>query len=538
MLLFLHVVLVSAGIILTPHSAQAAGGSWALLQRSIGVSAMHMQLLNNDRVAVFDRTDFGRSNISLPGNKCRNDPSELAVKVDCSAHSVEYDVAANSFRPLTIQTDTWCSSGAVAPDGRLIQTGGFNDGDRSVRIFSPCTACDWEETRNGLAARRWYASNQILPDGRSIVVGGRRQFNYEFYPKSGGASGVFSLPFLLQTNDKEENNLYPFTHLNVDGNLFIYANNRAILLDYGSNRVVRTYPVMPGGNPRSYPSTGSSVLLPLKNFKEAEVLICGGAPTGSFLQATQQKFMAALNTCGRIKITDVNPQWAMETMPTSRVMGDMILLPNGDVLIINGAAQGAAGWEQSRSPVTTPVVYKPENRPGSRFQLQNPTNVPRLYHSTAILLRDGRILVGGSNPHVGYVFSGVEFPTDLSLEAFSPDYLSSSFRAMRPAITAPASQTKLSYGKTVTVRFQLAASLNARGVSVTMVAPSFATHSFSMNQRLIFLGFGVAPKLVSASTYEVSVSTPSSKVIAPPGYYLLFVDHVGIPSQGIWVHIQ
>ncbi|KAL2504023.1 glyoxal oxidase-related protein [Abeliophyllum distichum] len=91
----------------------AAGGKWDLLLSNIGISAMHMQLLNNDKVVIFDRTDFGRSNISLPNGICRNDPNDVALKHDCTAHSVEYDVSANSIRPLMILTDTWCSSGAV-----------------------------------------------------------------------------------------------------------------------------------------------------------------------------------------------------------------------------------------------------------------------------------------------------------------------------------------------------------------------------------------------------------------------------------------
>ncbi|GMI72155.1 GALACTOSE OXIDASE-LIKE 3 [Hibiscus trionum] len=147
----------------------AADGSWQLLQKSIGISAMHMQLLRNDRVIMFDRTDFGPSNLSLPGGKCRNDPTDTALKVDCTAHSVEYDVLANKFRALTVQTDVWCSSGSIMPDGNLVQTGGFNDGERRVRVFSPCRTCDWNEIPNGLAAKRWYASNHLLPDGRQIV---------------------------------------------------------------------------------------------------------------------------------------------------------------------------------------------------------------------------------------------------------------------------------------------------------------------------------------------------------------------------------
>nr|CAD1831275.1 unnamed protein product [Ananas comosus var. bracteatus] len=226
--------------------------------------------------------------------------------------------------------------------------------------------------------------------------------------------------------DPEENNLYPFVHLNVDGKLFIFANNRAILFYYENQTVVRTYPKMPDGHPRNYPSTGSSVLLPIKPpYTEAEVLICGGAPAGSYILAHhKKKFVPALNTCGRIKITDKSPVWTMESMPTPRVMGDMLLLPNGEVLLINGAAAGAAGWELGDDPVQTPVIYRPDGPVGERFKIQQPSSIPRLYHSTAVLLRDGRVLVGGSNPHEFYVFSGMKYPTKLSLEAFKPEYLS------------------------------------------------------------------------------------------------------------------
>nr|GEZ83864.1 hypothetical protein [Tanacetum cinerariifolium] len=170
---------------------------------------------------------FGTSNISLPNGRCRPNST------DCSAHSVEYDVASNSLRPLMVLTNVWCSSGTLMPDGTLVQTGGFADGYRV--------------------------------------------------------------------------------------NLFIFANNRAILFDYSNNLVVKTYPTMPGGQPKSYPSTGSAVLLPFQikqgAVTEVEVLVCGGAPKGAFVNANRGIFDGALDTCGRIKISDVNPQWIMETMP-------------------------------------------------------------------------------------------------------------------------------------------------------------------------------------------------------------------------------
>ncbi|KAM6544374.1 hypothetical protein CsatB_008821 [Cannabis sativa] len=529
---------------LVPAEA-AATGRWQLLQSNIGITAMHMQLLSNDKVVIFDRTDFGASNLSLPDGKCRIDSNDTVLKDDCTAHSVEYDVASNTFRPLMVQTDVWCSSGSVTTDGTLVQTGGYNDGERMVRMMKPCSSgdCDWTEIPLGLAARRWYATDHILPDGQVIVIGGRRQFNYEFYPKaSSTAKHLYSLPFLVQTNDRgEENNLYPFVFLNVDGNLFIFANNRAILLDYKKNRVVKSYPQIPGGDPRSYPSTGSAVLLPLKNLKAqsigAEVLICGGAPRGSYIQATKNNFLPALKTCARITITDPNPNWVMEDMPIARVMGDMILLPNGNVLIINGGSSGTAGWEFGRDPVLNPVVYRPDNKIGSRFETENPSTILRMYHSTAVLLRDGRVLVGGSNPHVYYNFTGVLFPTELRLEAFSPSYLDPQFSSLRPRIVLPSSQTKLSYGQKVVVRFILRGTVAQNLLSLTVVAPSFNTHSFSMNQRLLVLSVEKVTSL-GKSTYQIEATTPGSGTLAPSGYYLLHVVHQEIPSEGIWVQIK
>ena len=303
--------------------------------------------------------------------------------------------------------------------------------------------------------------------------------------------------------------------------------------------MVRTFPQVPGGDPRSYPSSGSGVLLPLKNlqskFIEAEVLICGGAPKGSYQKAAKREFLGALNTCARIKITDPNPTWVVETMPRARVMGDMVMLPNGDVLIINGAGSGTAGWEYGRDPVLNPVLYKTNNAIGSRFELQNPSHTPRMYHSTAILVRDGRVLVGGSNPHIGYNFINVLFPTELSIEAFSPSYLEPRFSNVRPRIVASTSELQ-KHGQKLGLRFQVKTTLDKNLVYVTMLAPPFNTHSFSMNQRLLVLESNKV-NIVEGTTYDIEVTMPGSPILAPPGFYLLFVVHKEIPSEGIWIQI-
>ncbi|XP_010504696.1 PREDICTED: aldehyde oxidase GLOX-like [Camelina sativa] len=510
---------------------------WEMLLPSIGISAMHMQLLHNGMVIMFDRTDFGISNVSLPGGICRYDPTDTAVKFDCTAHSVLYDVVSNSYRPLQVQTDTWCSSGAVLPNGTLVQTGGYNDGERAARMFTPCgysETCDWMEFPQYLSQRRWYATNQILPDGRIIVVGGRRQFNYEIFPRHNSRSRSSRFEFLRETSDgSNENNLYPFIHLLPDGNLFVFANTRSIVFDYKTNRVVKEFPEIPGGDPRNYPSSGSSVLFPLDETNDTnvqvEIMVCGGSPRGGFSRG----FVRATSTCGRLRLSDQNPSWEMETMPLPRVMGDMLLLPTGDVIIVNGAGTGTAGWEKARDLVIQPLIYHPFDH---LFSVMSTPTRPRMYHSSAVLLPDGRVLVGGSNPHVYYNFTNVEYPTDLSLEAYSPPYLSFTSDPIRPKILT--SDKVLGYKRLFNVDFSIPQFLTVDLLSVRIVAPSFTTHSFAMNQRMVILKLLSVTRDQLTNSYRVSALGPSTAEIAPPGYYMMFLVHAGIPSSAAWVQIE
>ena len=69
-----------------------AGGKWQLMRKNFGITAMHMQLLHNDQVLIYDQTNFGKSIISLPGGKCQNNPNDTALVINCIAHFVKYDV--------------------------------------------------------------------------------------------------------------------------------------------------------------------------------------------------------------------------------------------------------------------------------------------------------------------------------------------------------------------------------------------------------------------------------------------------------------
>jgi hypothetical protein len=520
-------------------------GTWDLLVENAGVSAMHMTTTHFSTVVMFDRTNFGPSELRLDKGRCRDNPKDLALTHDCWAHSIEYNILTNEVRPLMVMTDTWCSSGAFMENGTLVQTGGYRDGEKSIRYFSPCednSLCDWVEYEEArLSDNRWYSSNQILPDKRIIVIGGTRVFTYEFVPKSSLVEGSFSLPFLSETNKPNvENNLYPFLHLSSDGYLFIFANRDSILFDYRNNMVIKRFPTIPGG-PRNYPSSGSSAMLPLMaadGFQKVEILICGGVPEGGVEAARDGTYTDALDTCGRMVITDPNPSWAMETMPAPRVMGDILVLPNGEILIINGAEKGAAGWLLSRNPSFSPFLYKPNALLGQRFSVLGAATIPRVYHSTVNVLPDGRILVAGSNPNRGYTFTGVLYPTELRIEAYSPYYLDESYKILQPTITF-ISLSSIPYGSAFVVTFSLPGIIanGSCNIQFNIYAPSFTTHTNSMNQRLLTLS-ATNPVALLPLYYSSIVTAPPSPVAAPPGYYMLFVVNCGIPSTARWIQLR
>lgn len=204
-------------------------GQWELLLDNVGVVAMHMALTHRNTVVIFDQTEAGESGYRLRrrygsgGRRCSSSGDD-ASDSDCYAHSVEYDVSTNQIRPLRLETDTWCSSGSFLSNGTLLQTGGYGDGSRRIRYFSPCAdrRCDWTQSRRRLSDERWYASSVALPEkDRVMLVGGRRVFSYEFVPKTNSDDNSFHLPLLKRTNERRSqgNNLYPFVHLSSDGNI-------------------------------------------------------------------------------------------------------------------------------------------------------------------------------------------------------------------------------------------------------------------------------------------------------------------------------
>ncbi|KAE8688455.1 sulfate transporter 3 [Hibiscus syriacus] len=549
-LLFASVNLRNKGIAASAETNYK--GKWELFSQNSGVSAMHLILLpKTNNSLMFDATIFKTSRLKFQDPHCQNVvvPKSL-VEEHCFAHSVLMDFETTKVKPLRLKYDTWCSSGALDVKGRLVSTGGFNNGSDTVRILDKCDDCTWKEYPGTLGNGRWYATQVTLGDGRFMVFGGRDFPTYEFVPTEGKRNTknqVIDFKFLRETHDPVENNLYPFVYLHTDGNLFIFANNRSVLLNPKTNSIVHEFPVLPNGA-RSYPSSGFSCMLPItlqpdekRSVIPAEVLVCGGAAHNAFTLANLTRppvFPPATKDCGLIDISQMQKAtWKILQMPSPRILGDALVLPTGDVLLVNGAKSGSAGWENARDPNLVPVLYSVAS---SSFKELNPSTIPRMYHSTSAVLPDARILIAGSNTNDGYLDVAL-FPTETRVEKFSPHYFDPALDRFRTEIVYDKKAKRINYGMPFKLQVKGGdENLDMQKLQVNIYNPPFTTHGISMNQRMIRLGISDVKKDKDAKDVSViSLQGAPNGNVAPPGYYMLFVVYNGVPCRrAMWINVN
>jgi len=228
------------------------------------------------------------------------------------------------------------------------------------------------------------------------------------------------------------------------------------------------------------------------------------------------------------------------------------MLPDGKVLLMGGAQKGCAGGFQADDPVYSPILYDPKADAGSRWTTMPSTKIPRLYHSSAVLLPSGEVIVAGSNPAVAYSESGAvppnwptfdnhghraalnqqqhknsKYNTEYRVEIFSPPYMESDDRPI--IYDAPG---KINYTANFTINAGYSTGADVKGdVQISLIASGFHTHGLGMGMRNVQLGF----KAMANSSF--TVYPPRDATVMPPGVYLLFITSDGIPSEGAWVSL-
>jgi hypothetical protein len=150
-----------------------------------------------------------------------------------------------------------------------------------------------------------------------------------------------------------------------------------------------------------------------------------------------------------------------------------------------------------------------------QWTLAAPMHVDRLYHSNALLLPDGRVLVAGSNP--------ASKVNELRLEVYQPPYL---FKGPRPEIEeAPATAA---LGTEIEIRTAAAGEIS----EIALIRPVSTTHCFSTDQRYVGLA------ITRRTPEHVYAQIPANPNLVPPGYYMLFILRAGVPSKAKFLRLQ
>jgi hypothetical protein len=412
-----------------------------------------------------------------------------------------YDPATGLFTPVPIpyfqnhEDDIFCSAQTVLPDGRVLVVGGHDcDGPgfgiRMTNLFDPATLT-WTRGPD-MNFRRWYPTVTPLADGRALILGGSDMTTVDYITTPELFDPVTNTITRLD-NAQLAVPSYAFVYQHTDGRVVVTGSDEAKMPTYALDVASQTWStvdpaVLDAGSgvtyrPGEYLKAGSSYLSP-------------PADNGGATPSRPNTYVLDMNGAA--------PAW-QETAPMAfaRTHLNLTVLPDGNVLATGGASD-IGGLTSSRA-VLPAEMWSPSTRTWTTLPAMA---TPRMYHSTALLLPDGRVLVAGG----GRLGASVDY---FNAEFYSPAYL---FKGARPAISS--SPSTLEYGSGFFVGTPDAADV----ASVALVRNGSVTHSDNMDQRFVPLSF-------QATAGGLTVQAPADARTAPPGHYMLFiVNGKGVPS--------
>lgn len=501
-------------------------GEWEPIEHQFNYLPIHTALLHTGKVLAFAGSGNDETRLRDPY------PAELFDPETGSIEVIDQDLAG----------DIFCAGHAFLSDGRLLVAGGTAtyDGDVSVPVlpdlplfgglnqaylFSPETE-RW--TRVGdMSAGRWYPTMVTMGDGSVLTAAGLTEHfpwvilrRIEQYTVGRGWDSLEDAGRWLP--------LYPRLHLLPDGNVFYAGSYNTHYTFPFSLRAFPTAELDPRtGNWTDYTlpnneqrEEGASMLLPLRpndDYRPRVLLIGGGTSRGT----------EALASTEIIDLGVSEPEWrpTEESMTHARYYTYAVLLPTGDVFVAGGRS-GSTGhhahdmtYEEVSGAVPTAPravheaeLFDPESE---TWMTLAPMEVDRLYHSGALLLPDGRVMMAGSNPR--------RRVNELRIETYRPPYF---FHGPRPTVEwVPDART---YGDEMEIQTPDASGID----EVVLCRQASTTHCLTTDQRLV----EVPIDDVKGDVLRTFV--PENPDLLPPGYYLLFVLDDGVPSKAPFVRIH
>jgi hypothetical protein len=330
-----------------------------------------------------------------------------------------------------------------------------------------------------------------LRNGEMLITSGRVD-TPEVFTLSGALRTLSTAPLSLP--------LYPWMDVAPDGRTF-YSGPDATLrkLDTSGTGAWQTFAQRDAIN-RDY---GGHALYDI-----GKMLIAGGGP--STKDARVIEFNGATPT-----VTATAP------MAFGRRQHNLTVLADGSVLATGGNSSGA-GLVDLNSGVYASELWSPAT---GQWKTLAAMQVTRQYHSTALLLPDGRVLSAGGGicgtcDQVGYLAKNAEI--------FSPPYLFQADGTPAPRPVIDSAPSLIGYNGGIDIGTANPAAIR----KVALIRLGAVTHSDNMEQRYVPLSF-------TAGATSVTATRPANANIAPPGpYMLVIVDANGVPSVARMISVQ
>jgi hypothetical protein len=286
-----------------------------------------------------------------------------------------------------------------------------------------------------------------------------------------------------------------------------------------------------------------SIMLPLKpdaygNYRRAEFLTAGGTATAVAATTPGSYLPTYASRIDSIDLSGGSARYASQLtgpMNEMRWFSTGILMPDGSVMAFSGGNRDHLFAPGTEGAVRQAERFDPVSRRWKRIAVAARA---RTYHNSALLMPDGRVLVGGHGPAP----TGYAQHTDLSslgtapndghdptFEIFSPPYV---FRPDRPVIASDGTRA-LDRGVVHTVSTPQAALID----KVLLMRNTDITHLVDADQRAVQL------PIVGRGTDSVRVQIPADAAVLPAGYYMLFIsktdaDGTVVPSRSVPVRIN
>ena len=405
-----------------------------------------------------------------------------------------WNPSTEAFTTSTAPDSNFCSGMAQLPNGEVMTVGGYGGlstgeiGIVDTAIFNPATGA-WSRVAN-MHVPRWYPDVTELANGNYVAISGNSTNattwanTPEVYNPT--ANTWTQLPNVSTSQIKEEE--YPFSYLIPNGNVFTIGPSEDVSYELNVEKETWTSVGVSGV------TNGSSVM-----YRPGKILYSGGAP--SVINTTSASAETSI-----VDLTAATPKWQkVAPMHYARIYHTLTMLANGEVIAIGG--EPTSDQEIVTSGVLPTEIWNPETE---TWTPAAPIAAARNYHSTAMLMPNGKVLLaGGGHPN------GLSDPGEFSAQIYSPPYL---FNGPRPTIaSAPSAST---YDTPITVATPNASSIS----SVNLVSLGTDTHQTDMAQHFVPLSF-------TANGESLKVQTPANSALAPYGNYMLFiVNNKGVPS--------